>query len=186
MTSIRKALLAVLVTAGVVLTGCSSSSGNSSGAGSTGGGGSAPAKSSYSGTSWNATGVTQSGKSLTIPSGLVPTLAFPSDTKIVINDGLNTLTGVYTPNSSGFTVTNVSTTLTAQAGVAPDKVAVINAVDSLTSGGSSPTSVAVKVNGDQLSTTVGETVLTFQRAALNSTGGGASTSDSASVAVSPS
>jgi hypothetical protein len=184
MTSIRKALLAVLVTGGVVLTGCSSSSGSSSGGGSTGGGGSAPAKSSYSGTSWTTTGVALSGKALTVPSGLTPTLAFPSDTKIVINDGLNTLTGVYTPNSGGFTVTNVSTTLTAQAGLAPDKVAVINAVDSLTSGGSSPTSVAVKLNGDQLTTTVGETVLTFQRAASAGTGGAAS--DSASVAVSPS
>lgn len=185
MASLRTALLAVLVTAAVVLAGCSSSSGNSTGGGS-GGGGSAPAKSSYSGTSWTATGVAVSGKSLTIPAGLAPTLAFPSDTKMVINDGLNTLTGVYTPNSGGFTVTNVSTTLTGQAGLAPEKVAVINAVDSLTSGGSSPTSVAVKLNGDQLTTTVGETQLTFQRAASTGAGTSGSASDSASVAVSPS
>jgi hypothetical protein len=153
-----------IVTGGLLLAGCSSSSGSSAGSGggaSTGG----SASNSYTGTSWQVSALAQGGKAVTIPAGLVATMEFPSTTKLVLDDSATTFSGIYLVNGSGFTVSNLATTTTSTGAPDPSHAAVIAAVDSLGSGGSSPTSVATKFSGSQLIVTVGQYQLTFDKAA---------------------
>lgn len=78
---------------------------------------------------WRLTQVSAADRSVEVPESVDATFQLTSDGRFLASDSVNALSGDYTANRTGFTVTNAATTLVGYGGTDPTRLAVIAAMN---------------------------------------------------------
>lgn len=122
----------------------------------------------YVGGSWRLTSVAEGAKTITIPADIGAQMDLLPDGQILVNDGVNTLSGRFTKSADGFEVRDVITTLVVYGGRDPHRLAAIAALDTLALGhpGQSSRARDTVLSADQTRLVVqaGAFRLTFEQA----------------------
>ena len=135
------------------------------------------ASADYAGSSWRLTSVVEGANSTTIPPDLGARMDLLPDGRIVVENGVNALSGDFTKSADGFEVRDVGSTFVLYGGSDPPRLAAIAALNTLAYGnrdGVTPSGPArdtvVSADGTQLVVQAGPFRLTFERTGSPSAG----------------
>jgi hypothetical protein len=120
--------------------------------------------------------VAEGATATTIPADVGAGMALLPDGRIVVDDSVNTLSGLFTISADGFEVRDVASTLVGYAGGDPHRLAAIAALDTLASGRPGQSGPArdtvISANETRLVVQAGAYRLTFERTGPASAGPG--------------
>jgi hypothetical protein len=117
---------------------------------------------------WLLASVSQGSTTVSIPASFAAVLSFPSPDEILMSDGVNAIDGKLTLTPTGFTTSNVGTTLTGYVGPDPRRLLTIRAMAAVTGsyvGVPATHAVQVRIADGQLRVDTAGYDLTFQRRA---------------------
>ena len=124
----------------------------------------------YVGSSWRLTDVAQGANSTAIPADVGARLDLLSDGRILVDNGVNALSGRFTKSADGFEVSDVGSTFALYGGSDPNRLAAEAALNTLAYGnadGVTPSSpardVVVSADGTRLVIQAGAFRVTFER-----------------------
>jgi hypothetical protein len=128
------------------------------------------ASAGYVGSSWRLTDVADGANSVAIPADVRARLDLLPDGRILVDNGVNAISGRFTTSAGGFEVRDVGTTLVLYGGNDPHRLAAIGALNTLAYGnrdGVTPSGPArdtvLSADGTRLVVQAGTLRLTFER-----------------------